>query len=230
MVIPQGTEDSASQSCLACLPTLLVILPAAGMSYAQNLAFLPQVYGIYGAFIPCLVYAALGSSKHLAVGPVAVTSLLLGEPVPPQHDPIFTSLLGECGVRRLVCFQARDCRPSLETLPSTPRAPRTALRRRCSNGSTAPRSRSVTSLAVRSGAMALLGAGCVSDGWLPVYVNVMGLAGGIVASLMAPSVDAAAGLIKSYNLVPLQASTQGLESSGSASSSTTCPHLSSLAS
>lgn len=49
------------------------------MSYAQNLAFLPQVYGIYGAFVPCLVYAALGSSRHLAVGPVAVTSLLLGE-------------------------------------------------------------------------------------------------------------------------------------------------------
>jgi len=49
-----------------------------GMSYAQNLAYLPQVYGIYGACIPSLIYACLGSSRHLAVGPVAVTSLLLG--------------------------------------------------------------------------------------------------------------------------------------------------------
>lgn len=49
-----------------------------GMSYAQNLAFLPQVYGLYGAFVPTLIYTLLGSSRHLAVGPVAVTSLLLG--------------------------------------------------------------------------------------------------------------------------------------------------------
>jgi sulfate transporter 4 len=47
------------------------------MSYAV-LAGLPPVYGLYGAFVPVLVYALFGSSKHLAVGPVAVTSLLLG--------------------------------------------------------------------------------------------------------------------------------------------------------
>jgi sulfate transporter 4 len=47
------------------------------MSYAV-LAGLPPVYGLYGAFVPVLVYSAFGSSKHLAVGPVAVTSLLLG--------------------------------------------------------------------------------------------------------------------------------------------------------
>lgn len=48
-----------------------------GMSYA-NLAGLPQVYGLYGAFVPTIVYALLGSSRQLAVGPVAVTSTLLG--------------------------------------------------------------------------------------------------------------------------------------------------------
>ena len=35
-----------------------------GMSYAR-LAGLPQEYGLYGAFVPVMVYAALGSSKHL---------------------------------------------------------------------------------------------------------------------------------------------------------------------
>lgn len=47
------------------------------MSYAL-LAGLPAVYGLYGAFVPVFVYAIFGSSPHLAVGPVAVTSLLLG--------------------------------------------------------------------------------------------------------------------------------------------------------
>ncbi|KAL3138605.1 hypothetical protein ABBQ32_006371 [Trebouxia sp. C0010 RCD-2024] len=48
-----------------------------GMSYAR-LAGLPDVFGLYGAFVPVLIYAGLGSSPQLAVGPVAVTSLLLG--------------------------------------------------------------------------------------------------------------------------------------------------------
>ena len=35
-----------------------------GMSYAK-LAGLPNVYGLYGAFVPVLIYAALGSSPQL---------------------------------------------------------------------------------------------------------------------------------------------------------------------
>jgi MFS superfamily sulfate permease-like transporter len=31
----------------------------------------------YGAFLPCMVYGLVGSSRQLAVGPVAVTSLLI---------------------------------------------------------------------------------------------------------------------------------------------------------
>lgn len=44
----------------------------ASRSYA-NLAGLPYVYGLYGAFVPCIVYALFGSSRQLAVGPVAVS-------------------------------------------------------------------------------------------------------------------------------------------------------------
>ena len=61
---------------LAGLSVGAMVIPQ-GMSYA-NLAGLPQVYGLYGAFVPCLVYSLLGSSKQLSVGPVAVTSILLG--------------------------------------------------------------------------------------------------------------------------------------------------------
>jgi sulfate transporter 4 len=56
-----------------------------GMSYAK-LAGLPQVWGLYGAFAPCMVYAGFGSSRQLAVGPVAVTSLLLGSGLPDLSD------------------------------------------------------------------------------------------------------------------------------------------------
>jgi sulfate transporter 4 len=48
-----------------------------GMSYAL-LAGLPVVYGLYGACVPVLVYTLLGTSRHLAVGPTAVSSLLTG--------------------------------------------------------------------------------------------------------------------------------------------------------
>lgn len=44
----------------------------------MSFAGLPAVFGLYGAFIPCIIYALVGSSRQLAVGPVAVTSLLIG--------------------------------------------------------------------------------------------------------------------------------------------------------
>eukprot|EP00798_Chlamydomonas_sp_ICE-L_P032252 gene32252-16818_t len=47
-----------------------------GLSYA-GLAGLPAVYGLYGAFLPCIIYTLFGSSRQLAVGPVAVTSLII---------------------------------------------------------------------------------------------------------------------------------------------------------
>ncbi|KAJ9182164.1 hypothetical protein P3X46_006189 [Hevea brasiliensis] len=61
-----------------------------GISYA-NLANLPPIVGLYSSFVPPLVYAILGSSRDLAVGTVAVASLLissmLGKEVNPNEDP-----------------------------------------------------------------------------------------------------------------------------------------------
>ncbi|KAI7843851.1 hypothetical protein COHA_002402 [Chlorella ohadii] len=59
----------------AGMSTAAMVIPQ-GMSYA-NLAGLPYAFGLYGAFVPCIVYAFLGSSRQLVVGPVAVTSILL---------------------------------------------------------------------------------------------------------------------------------------------------------
>lgn len=47
-----------------------------GMSYA-NIAGVPAVMGLYGAFTPVLIYSLFGSSRQLGVGPVAVTSGLI---------------------------------------------------------------------------------------------------------------------------------------------------------
>ncbi|XP_010455991.1 PREDICTED: sulfate transporter 3.2-like [Camelina sativa] len=48
-----------------------------GISYAQ-LANLPPILGLYSSLVPPLVYAIMGSSRDLAVGTVAVASLLTG--------------------------------------------------------------------------------------------------------------------------------------------------------
>ncbi|XP_030954398.1 probable sulfate transporter 3.5 isoform X1 [Quercus lobata] len=47
-----------------------------GISYAK-LAEIPPIIGLYSSFVPPLLYAVFGSSKHLAVGTVAAASLLL---------------------------------------------------------------------------------------------------------------------------------------------------------
>ncbi|KAL8530524.1 hypothetical protein ACS0TY_007529 [Phlomoides rotata] len=61
-----------------------------GISYAK-LANLPPILGLYSSFVPPLVYAVMGSSRDLAVGTVAVGSLLtasmLGSVVNFQENP-----------------------------------------------------------------------------------------------------------------------------------------------
>ncbi|KAG5405828.1 hypothetical protein IGI04_011947 [Brassica rapa subsp. trilocularis] len=62
-----------------------------GISYAK-LANLPPIVGLYSSFVPPLIYSVLGSSKHLAVGPVSIASLVMGsmlsESVSPTQDPV----------------------------------------------------------------------------------------------------------------------------------------------
>lgn len=55
--------------------TVGVMLIPQGMAYA-SIAGLPAVYGLYASIIPILVYAIFGTSRQLAVGPVAMVSLL----------------------------------------------------------------------------------------------------------------------------------------------------------
>lgn len=61
---------------LAAGAVVAVVLAPQGMAYAL-LAGLPPIVGLYAATVPLLVYALVGSSRHLSVGPVAIVSLLV---------------------------------------------------------------------------------------------------------------------------------------------------------
>ncbi|MEX0904161.1 MAG: solute carrier family 26 protein [Balneolaceae bacterium] len=56
--------------------TVGIMLIPQGMAYAV-LAGMPPVYGLYASLIPLLLYAVFGTSRQLAVGPVAMVSLLI---------------------------------------------------------------------------------------------------------------------------------------------------------
>ncbi|CAA0834636.1 Probable sulfate transporter 3.4 [Striga hermonthica] len=62
-----------------------------GISYAK-LANLPPIIGLYSSFVPPLIYSLLGSSRHLAVGPVSIASLVMGtllsETVSYTNEPV----------------------------------------------------------------------------------------------------------------------------------------------
>ncbi|CAH9139487.1 unnamed protein product [Cuscuta epithymum] len=54
----------------------------------SKLANLDPQYGLYSSFVPPLIYAFMGSSRDIAIGPVAVVSLLLGSMLQDEIDPI----------------------------------------------------------------------------------------------------------------------------------------------
>ncbi len=71
-----GYEKKHLSGDIAAGITVGIMLIPQGMAYAL-IAGLPPVYGLYAALAPNLVYAILGSSRKLAVGPVALDSLIL---------------------------------------------------------------------------------------------------------------------------------------------------------
>ncbi|XP_047325889.1 sulfate transporter 4.1, chloroplastic-like isoform X1 [Impatiens glandulifera] len=74
--------------------TVGVMIVPQSMSYAK-LAGLAPIYGLYSGFMPVFIYAIFGSSRQLAVGPVALVSLLvsniLGDIV-DSSDVLYTEL------------------------------------------------------------------------------------------------------------------------------------------
>ncbi|KAL3515559.1 hypothetical protein ACH5RR_022461 [Cinchona calisaya] len=72
---------------------LIAGLTIASLCIPQDIAYsklanLSPQYGLYSSFVPPLVYAFMGSSRDIAIGPVAVVSLLLGTLVQNEFDPV----------------------------------------------------------------------------------------------------------------------------------------------
>ena len=57
-----------------------------GMAYSM-LAGLPPIYGLYASTIPLILYAVFGTSRQLAVGPVAMVALLIATGVGQIANP-----------------------------------------------------------------------------------------------------------------------------------------------
>ncbi|WP_324732851.1 SulP family inorganic anion transporter [Pseudomonas paeninsulae] len=72
---------TAAQDGLAALIVTLMLIPQS-LAYAM-LAGLPPVTGLYASILPLLAYALFGSSRTLAVGPVAVVSLMTAAALGP---------------------------------------------------------------------------------------------------------------------------------------------------
>lgn len=67
-------RDTLAADLLAALIVTIMLIPQ-GLAYAM-LAGLPPEAGLYASIAPLLLYALFGSSRVLAVGPVAVVSLM----------------------------------------------------------------------------------------------------------------------------------------------------------
>ncbi|KAH3742716.1 solute carrier 26 family protein [Pelomyxa schiedti] len=102
--------------------TIGVMLVPQGMAYGY-LAGLPAIYGLYASFVPPILYALLGSSMQLTVGPVAITAMLTAtgaESLAPSSDEdyiriclalalvsgLILIILGICNIGFIVEFMA----------------------------------------------------------------------------------------------------------------------------
>jgi SulP family sulfate permease len=73
--LPSYSYDSFKKDMLAGITVGVLLIPQ-GMAYAF-IAGLPPEFGLYAALTPQIVYAFLGTSRQLAVGPVALDSLIV---------------------------------------------------------------------------------------------------------------------------------------------------------
>jgi len=73
--LPRIDLETLRADLIAGVTVGVMVIPQS-MAYA-NIAGLPYIYGMYSACVPTLVYGFLGQSRQLAIGPVAVVSLII---------------------------------------------------------------------------------------------------------------------------------------------------------
>lgn len=78
---PRYTRQTLGNDLLAALIVTIMLIPQS-LAYAL-LAGLPPEVGLYASIAPLLLYAVFGTSRTLAVGPVAVISLMTAAAIAP---------------------------------------------------------------------------------------------------------------------------------------------------
>ncbi|MFP4598292.1 MAG: SulP family inorganic anion transporter [Persicimonas sp.] len=73
--LPEYTLNRFRGDLFAGLTVGIMLIPQS-MAYAM-LAGVPAIYGLYASLLPLLIYPFLGTSRHLAVGLVAIDSLIV---------------------------------------------------------------------------------------------------------------------------------------------------------
>ncbi|CAM1349015.1 SulP family inorganic anion transporter [Tenacibaculum insulae] len=73
--LPNYQKSQLRGDVVAGITVATVLIPQ-GIAYAL-IAGLPPIYGLYAALIPQLIYAIFGSSRQVAIGPVAMDSLIV---------------------------------------------------------------------------------------------------------------------------------------------------------
>ena len=100
-VLGKYKRRDLSHDMFAGLVSAVITVPQA-IAYAF-LAGLPAEAGLYASVVPPLIYALLGSSHALAVGPVAVIAIMVAEAV-RAHAPAFSDAY--LGVTMVICLQS----------------------------------------------------------------------------------------------------------------------------
>lgn len=108
-----GYGTAEARGDLAAGLTVGVMLVPQGMAYAV-LAGMPPIYGLYAALVPLVVYTLLGTSRHLAVGPIAIDMLIvaaglgaLASPGSPRYVALGVLLALMVGAVQLLMGAAR---------------------------------------------------------------------------------------------------------------------------
>lgn len=100
-ILSNYRRDDFGHDLAAGLVVGVITVPQA-IAYAF-LAGLPPQAGLYACLVPMLIYALLGSSRHLVVGPVAVSALMVSAMVSeyaPKHSDAYLDITS------IVCIEA----------------------------------------------------------------------------------------------------------------------------
>ncbi|CAA0148004.1 SulP family inorganic anion transporter [Tenacibaculum maritimum] len=73
--LPNYKKSNFKGDFIAGITVAIVLIPQ-GIAYAL-IAGLPPIYGLYCALVPQMTYAIFGSSRQVAIGPVAMDSLIV---------------------------------------------------------------------------------------------------------------------------------------------------------